>query len=100
MKPLPRGGTCICYINKGENIMNLQHTEKNRAAARLGVALVCAVLAAGLLAGCTGTGSSSSSQANTSSSVSAAEESSSAAEESSSAALESGSSSAADSANA
>lgn len=73
--------------------MNLQHTEKNRAAARLGVALVCAVLAAGLLAGCTGTGSSSSSQANTSSSVSAAEESS-------SAALESGSSSAADSASA
>ncbi len=73
--------------------MNLQHTEKNRTAARLGVALVCAVLAAGLLAGCTGTGSSSSSQANTSSSVSAAEESS-------SAALESGSSSAADSANA
>ena len=73
--------------------MNLQHTEKNRTAARLGVALVCAVLAAGLLAGCTGTGSSSSSQANTSSSVSAAEESS-------SAALESGSSSAADSASA
>ena len=66
--------------------MNLQHTEKNRTAARLGLALVCAVLAAGLLAGCTGTGSSSSSQANTSSSVSAAEENSSAAEESSSAA--------------
>ncbi len=54
--------------------MSMQNTKKNRTAARLGVTLVCAVLAAGLLAGCTGKDNSSSAPADNSSSMSAGQE--------------------------